>query len=103
MAYILRGKGRFFEQLADSVKKFGTVTHRSGKMGIFDEPLALPDGDLGRVRETVAGLPVEEAVRWMQDNLPLKEPPRAIVTPNWLGRVPWITFRIQVSVEIGEE
>ncbi len=52
-----------------------------------------------RVREQVAGLPVDRAVENLSAALPLKQPPRVELWPDWFGRLPLLPIRIDVTVD----
>lgn len=60
--------------------------------------------DRGEVRTAIAGLKVDEAQRVLADSLSLNTPPAIEVAPEWikrwewLDRVPYLPFRIQVIV-----
>ncbi len=51
-----------------------------------------------QVASDVRGLPVEEALRYLRQRLPLAEEPVVVVEPDWLGRLPWLPFRIVVDI-----
>ncbi|MCS7260162.1 MAG: baseplate J/gp47 family protein [Anaerolineae bacterium] len=59
---------------------------------------AIAQIDVDRVASIVRGLPVDQAQQLLAQQLPLAETPLVSVTPNWLGRLPWLPFRIQVNV-----
>ncbi len=50
----------------------------------------------------IRGRSVAEAKRYLSQQLALRQEPVIHVTPNWLGRVPWLPFRIFISIETGE-
>jgi hypothetical protein len=60
--------------------------------------------DRGQVRSAVAGLNVEDATRTLTESFSLAAPPLVEVLPDWikrwewLDRVPYLSFRIQVLV-----
>jgi hypothetical protein len=62
------------------------------------------DIDRSSVRSAVSGLSIEEATRILAGSFALGAPPEAEVTPEWirrwewLDRVPFLPFRIQVVV-----
>ncbi len=60
------------------------------------EAVAQIDGD--QVVGIVRGLPLEQAKQLLAQHLPLAEPPSISVEPDWLGRLPWLPFRIRVTV-----
>ena len=57
--------------------------------------------DTGRLRGELRGLPVDEALERLK-SLPLQEPPRLEVSPDWFGRMPWLPFRISIRLEVEE-
>jgi hypothetical protein len=60
---------------------------------------AVPQLDLDGIRQSIAGMPLEQAGDWMEENLPLDDRPQIELVPDWLGRIPWLPFRIHVFVE----
>ena len=54
--------------------------------------------DPSEVAGMIRGLSAERAQRLLQQRLPLAGPPSVVVDPDWLGRLPWFPFRIQVEV-----
>jgi hypothetical protein len=54
--------------------------------------------DAQRVAGDVRGLPVEQAQQLLGQQLPLAAEPDVTVSPDWLGRLPWLSFRINVAV-----
>lgn len=50
----------------------------------------------------IRGRSVAEAKRYLSQYLALRQEPVIHVTPSWLGRVPWLPFRIFISIETGE-
>jgi len=99
----IEGQGRLLPQRV-SFERGGQVTMQEDGEGasfvMKVRGVTLPDVDLGLVRENIAGMPVEDATRWMEAHLPLSEPPKIVVTPNWLGRIPWLPFRIHLFTEV---
>ena len=55
--------------------------------------------DTAGVSSDVRGLPVEQARSLLSQRLPLAAPPRVSVEPDWLGTLPWLPFRIRVTVD----
>jgi len=51
-----------------------------------------------QVAKDVRGLPIEEALSYLRQQLPLSGDPVVVVEPDWLGRLPWFPFRIAVDV-----
>lgn len=54
--------------------------------------------DTAVVSSDVRGLPVEQARSLLSQQLPLAAQPRVSVEPDWLGTLPWLPFRISVTV-----
>ncbi len=78
-----------------------------GRSVIFDIRASAPlvvDIDPGEVRDAVAGLTEEEAVAVLSENFALDAPPQVEILPEWikrwewLNRVPFLPFRIQVII-----
>ncbi|QLQ08438.1 MAG: hypothetical protein HZY76_22245 [Anaerolineae bacterium] len=55
--------------------------------------------DSARIRAAVAGLTPAEAQTVVQQTWNLRQPPEVTVTPDWLGRLPYIPFRVKVHVD----
>ncbi|MBN1887943.1 MAG: hypothetical protein JW850_08120 [Thermoflexales bacterium] len=54
--------------------------------------------DRDQIRQAIAGKPVEQAVSYLAEELPLRFDPVVAVRPEWLGRVPWLPVRIQIEI-----
>jgi hypothetical protein len=54
--------------------------------------------DERQVASDVRGLPIEEALDYLRQRLPLAGDPAIAVEPDWVGRLPWLPFRIVVDV-----
>jgi hypothetical protein len=54
--------------------------------------------DTATVSSDVRGLPAEQARSLLSQQLPLAAQPRVSVEPDWLGTLPWLPFRINVTV-----
>jgi hypothetical protein len=59
---------------------------------------AVGDIDPAAVRAAIAGLPLAEAEAILSAKWALAEPPQIRLEPDWIGRVPWVPFRIRVQV-----
>jgi hypothetical protein len=59
---------------------------------------AIAEIDGRNVAKDVRGLPIEEALSNLRQQLPLSRDPEIEVEPDWLGRLPWLSFRISVDV-----
>ncbi|MGQ9500837.1 MAG: baseplate J/gp47 family protein [Anaerolineae bacterium] len=59
---------------------------------------AIAQIDTNQIASTVRGLPVDQAQQLLAQQLPLAETPFVSVEPDWLGRLPWLPFRIRVNV-----
>ena len=98
-------QGRLLPQRVSFARGGPVTVLEEGKQATFvvrARGVVLPEVDLNLIREAIAGAPVEDARRWMENQLPLAEPPGISVTPNWLGRIPWLPFRIHLFVEAKE-
>lgn len=61
--------------------------------------LATSDIDPTEVRRRIAGKPEAEAMQYLLDAFECAKPPTLQLAPEWLGRVPWIPYRITVKIE----
>lgn len=50
------------------------------------------------IKYAVRGWPVDEAARVLSERFPLAAEPRIDVSHGWLGRMPWLTLRIDIEV-----
>ncbi|MCS7221860.1 MAG: baseplate J/gp47 family protein [Anaerolineae bacterium] len=57
------------------------------------------DIDKASVRAAIVGLPLDEARAVLAREWPLAAPPEIRLEPDWIGRVPWVPFRIRVQVD----
>ena len=77
---------------------------RSVDLEVSASAQLIADVDRGAVRSAVAGLPPAEATQALMDLFALESLPDVEVQPDWikrwewLDRVPFLTFRIQVVV-----
>jgi len=55
--------------------------------------------DVNAVKEAIRGRPLDWAEDYLGQSLRLKEVPIIKVTPTWPGQIPWLGFRISVSVQ----
>jgi hypothetical protein len=69
-----------------------TVTARGTIVGVVDG---------GAVRAAIRGLELPEALLALGRDFELGAEPRLTLRPDWLGRVPWLPFRIHVRVVTG--
>ncbi|NLE75461.1 MAG: hypothetical protein GX605_01755, partial [Chloroflexi bacterium] len=101
----VEGRGQLAPQRVSFQRSEQVEMSADGQQAAFSvtaRGVAVPEINLAVVRETIAGMPIDDAVAWMQENLPLQEPPSVTVTPDWLGRVPWLSFRVHLFVQMGE-
>jgi len=54
-----------------------------------------------QVRDAVRDLDLASAAAVLRDQFDLGAEPRIVLRPDWLGRVPWLVYRIQVRVLAG--
>lgn len=88
--------------LADTIRyQRGPVTVQADRVSfsLTATAEAVSDIDRATIRAALAGLTLDEAQRLLAREWPLAAPPELRVTPNWLGRIPWIPWRIRVEVE----
>jgi hypothetical protein len=85
----------------------GEQVRIDGRAVLLDATASAPlvaDVDRGAVRSAIAGLKVDEAVQVLASSFALDAPPVVEVQPEWikrwewLDRVPFLPFRIQVVV-----
>ena len=57
---------------------------------------AIPRIDPEAVTQLVRWHPVNEASETIYASLPLSEPPKITVTPGWLNRLPWLSWRTNI-------
>jgi len=58
--------------------------------------------DIAAVRAAIRGMKPAEALAILQRDFQLGAEPRLSLEPDWLGRVPWLPFRIYVRVVPGQ-
>jgi hypothetical protein len=76
--------------LDETAGKIGfTVTARATTVGVVDG---------GQVREAIRGRELPEALEVLGRDFELGGEPHLTLRPDWLGRVPWLPFRIHVRV-----
>ncbi len=59
---------------------------------------AAPVIDQNFIANSVRGMSPQQAAEWVEQQLSLRRAPRVELKPDWLGRLPWLSFRIQVDV-----
>lgn len=52
--------------------------------------------DQGLMRKAIAGQPINEALAYLRQTLPVESEPTLQIEPEWMIRVPWMSFRIHV-------
>lgn len=57
--------------------------------------------DVRAIKEAIRGRPLDWAEDYLSENLRLEEAAIIKVTPTWPGRMPWLGFRISVSIQEG--
>ncbi len=62
------------------------------------EGVGLMEADIDQplVRRAIAGRPVDEALVYLRQTLPVEREPTLQIDPDWMIRVPWMSFRIHV-------
>lgn len=92
--------------LADSLKySTGTFTvQEENQQKVVDFSVSasgtvVEDVDSGRIRAAVVGLTPAEAQAQVQREWNLQQLPEVSVTPDWLGRMPYIPFRVKVHID----
>lgn len=56
-----------------------------------------PELDLLAARSSLRGLPVDDAMQWLMNHLPLAEEPEIILRPAWMPRLPFLDGRIRIE------
>ncbi len=74
------------------------VENRAVSFQMYAAGAAIAQIDNRQVASDVSGLKIEEALRHLRQRLPLAAEPVIVVEPDWLGRLPWFSFRITVEV-----
>jgi hypothetical protein len=74
------------------------VENRAVSFRMHATGVAVAQIDDRQVASDVRGLPIEEALLYLRRRLPLSSEPMVVVEPDWLGRLPWLPFRIKVAV-----
>lgn len=100
VTYELQSEEIAFELDEENVR----IEGRSILLDVTASAPLIVDIDRGEVRSAVSGLTEEEAVQALSEAFALDAPPVVQVLPDWikrwewLDRVPWLSFRIQVLV-----
>ena len=81
-------------EVGDNVLGDGVLTFFVTAQGV-----AAADLDLVAVREAVRGRPLAEAQIELQTSFPLAAPPQVTLWPDWMDRMPWLTWRIEANVQ----
>jgi len=63
----------------------------------------LPEMDLLSARAHLRGLPIAEAVQWLEESLPLSAAPQIDLNPSWLSRMPFLEGRIVLNLMVPAE
>jgi hypothetical protein len=82
------------------------VDEETGDVRFLMEGVALmkADVDVRLLQEAIRGRPIDEALTYLRETLPVETEPSLRVHPTWMKRVPWLPFRIGiVETEAGEE
>lgn len=60
------------------------------------EGVGLMEADIDQplIRRAIAGRPIDEALAYLRQTLPVEREPQLTVEPDWVDRVPWMSFRI---------
>lgn len=74
------------------------VENRAVSFRVHASGMAVAQIDDRQVAQDIRGLPVEEAQILLPQQFPLAGEPVVTIEPDWLGRLPWFPFRINVTV-----
>jgi hypothetical protein len=77
-----------------SVGEDGSVVFKMRVLGNVGYRVSKPE-----LIEAIQGKPVGSALDYLTRNYRLREAPTITVMPDWLGRVPFFPFRVQVKIE----
>lgn len=77
-----------------SIGEDGSVVFKMRVLGNAGYRVSKPE-----LIESIQGKPVAWALDYLNRNYRLREPPTITVMPDWLGRVPFFPFRVQVQVK----
>jgi hypothetical protein len=74
------------------------IDEETGIVRFAVEGVALIEADIDvpLLRRAIRGRPVDQALAYLRQNLPVEGEPALQVRPDWMIRVPWMPFRIQV-------
>jgi hypothetical protein len=61
------------------------------------------DIDLNMLLTSIRGQPVQDALAYMSQALPIDSQPKVAVDPEWMNRIPWMTSRISVVQKVPAE
>jgi len=93
------------ELIPDSlVFQQGEVLQIEGRTAHFSMQVAgttMAEIDEDEIKGTLRGSPIDDARRYLLENLELNADPAVAVAPNWLNRIPWFSFRISLHVLTG--
>jgi len=82
------------------------VDRETGDVRFVMEGVALMEAEIDTLllQESIRGQPIDEAVAYLAETLPVRATPALEVQPSWVQRVPWLPFRIRVvEDELTEE
>ena len=58
--------------------------------------------DQGAILEKIRGQKIDAAAEWIVKEVPIQGEPVILVWPNWFGRLPYLSIRINALVETPE-
>ena len=96
------GQTLLTEGLRFSAGGVEAVENRAITFPVLGEGYVVSEVDIDRLRENITFKPIGEAQAWISDNMPVVSVPGIEVSPNWLGRLPFFPFRIEVVVNDAE-
>jgi hypothetical protein len=76
------------------------VEDRVMEFSVTTSGQALARVDPAEVKDMIAGLPVGVARERLSQAVALAEEPQVELFPGWLGRIPWLLFRTELSLRL---
>ncbi|MEW5986262.1 MAG: baseplate J/gp47 family protein [Chloroflexota bacterium] len=101
---LLKGVPPGFHLLTDSLTlRSGEVLGVDGEGRVsfmmMGEGVAAAELELAAPIQAITGQPVDSALAYLSQQLPLREYPAAELWPGWFGRLPYLSSRIRVHTE----
>jgi hypothetical protein len=74
------------------------IDEETGVVRFLMEGVALTEAEIDEtlLRKAIRGRPIDQALAYLRQTLPVETEPTLQVSPDWMIRVPWMPFRITV-------